>query len=199
MKKKAHLENTQSSPELDESTLNSAGGARRKLVQALGGAGGVVGGLLLTGWRKPVVESVILPAHAQTTTETGGPTPTVCNAELGWTAGMVFPVGSGTGVISLLFDGVPVTVSTFTNPFSSAAATASTHVGTADGSTLWGYSMSWLNSDVGSGSNRANPFISGTCCDTSVSEQFFYQSTNGTDSTPIGYIQNGGVCDLDTF
>ena len=44
-------------------------GARRKLLKSLGTAGGVVAtsGMLPGQWTKPVVESVLLPAHAQTT------------------------------------------------------------------------------------------------------------------------------------
>ncbi|HSH42045.1 MAG TPA: hypothetical protein VK973_07970 [Arenicellales bacterium] len=50
-----------------EPTANPAAGPRRRLLRALGGSGGVVlGTILASKWHKPVVEAVVLPAHAQT-------------------------------------------------------------------------------------------------------------------------------------
>lgn len=44
-----------------------SGAARRRLLRALGGSGGALLGVVLASkWRKPVVEAVVLPAHAQT-------------------------------------------------------------------------------------------------------------------------------------
>lgn len=51
---------------------------RRKLVK---GAALGVGGITLTHWSRPVVESVVLPAHAQTT----GPQPQITAAGSGGT------------------------------------------------------------------------------------------------------------------
>jgi len=45
---------------------NPAGAARRRLLRAVAGSGSVMlGGLFSSGWQKPVVNAVILPAHAQ--------------------------------------------------------------------------------------------------------------------------------------
>lgn len=59
----------------DGSTLGTAEESRRKLLRKLA-AGGVAGAALPAAWSKPVIDSVILPAHAQTTgvgAQTAGP------------------------------------------------------------------------------------------------------------------------------
>jgi hypothetical protein len=54
-----------------ETTANLRAVARRRLLRALGGSGGAVLGTVLTSsWHKPVVEAVLLPAHAQTSETT---------------------------------------------------------------------------------------------------------------------------------
>lgn len=46
---------------------NPRGAARRRLLRAIGKSGGLaIGSLLAANWVKPVVKSVMLPAHAQT-------------------------------------------------------------------------------------------------------------------------------------
>lgn len=66
--KKTHVESDPANnPRDGESTANPAGGSRRRLLRALGKSGGVAVAALLAGrWRTPVVRSVMLPAHAQT-------------------------------------------------------------------------------------------------------------------------------------
>lgn len=50
-----------------QSPPNPSGAARRRLLRAVGGSGGVALGVLLAGqWQKPIVKAVVLPAHAQT-------------------------------------------------------------------------------------------------------------------------------------
>jgi hypothetical protein len=51
---------------------------KRKTVRRLLTGGGIVTGAGLTGgpWKKPLVDSVVLPAHAQTSTAPGTPSPT---------------------------------------------------------------------------------------------------------------------------
>lgn len=62
-----------------DSSSNEAGAVRRRLLRSLGGAGGLAVGTFVTGWTKPVVESVVIPAHAQTTTIGDDNGPAVCN------------------------------------------------------------------------------------------------------------------------
>lgn len=51
---------------------------KRKTVRRLLTGGGIITGAGLTGgpWKKPLVDSVVLPAHAQTTAAPGTPSPT---------------------------------------------------------------------------------------------------------------------------
>ena len=45
---------------------NPSARSRRKLLRALGGTGGVaLGAIMTSGWEKPLVESALLPAHAE--------------------------------------------------------------------------------------------------------------------------------------
>lgn len=61
----------QKKPNADSTTVEetSTCPARRRLLKALGGAGGTIaaGKVLPEKWTRPVVESVLLPAHAQAT------------------------------------------------------------------------------------------------------------------------------------
>lgn len=53
--------------------LNKDSQSRRKLLTALGGGGVLAAGNALPqNWAKPVVDAVVLPAHAATTSEGGG-------------------------------------------------------------------------------------------------------------------------------
>lgn len=62
--------NSDSSTEQSERTRKS----RRKLIQLLATGGVVTSAKVIpTDWAKPVVETVALPAHAQTTEEDSGP------------------------------------------------------------------------------------------------------------------------------
>lgn len=69
MKRNSHLAGRGKTLTSDSSepAANPAAGPRRRLLRALGGSGGVVlGTILASKWHKPVVEAVLLPAHAQT-------------------------------------------------------------------------------------------------------------------------------------
>lgn len=55
------------SPDSAPMHSDATSAARRRLLQAAGGSA-LAGAALSVGWQRPVVESVILPAHAQTTT-----------------------------------------------------------------------------------------------------------------------------------
>jgi len=56
---------SQHRPQKPVSEVNPAAAGRRRLLRAVAGSGvAVLGGLLTTRWHKPVIESVILPAHA---------------------------------------------------------------------------------------------------------------------------------------
>lgn len=60
----------------DESSLRVPGAARRRLLRALGRSGGItVGALLSAPWHKPLVKSVVLPAHGQTSPSEPGSEP----------------------------------------------------------------------------------------------------------------------------
>lgn len=65
---------TDKGPELSEqpgvSTSNPVASSRRRLLRAVGASGGATVGMVLASrWQRPVVESVLLPAHAQTTSK----------------------------------------------------------------------------------------------------------------------------------
>ncbi|MEM7193897.1 MAG: hypothetical protein AAF402_03040 [Pseudomonadota bacterium] len=52
---------------------NPSGSAKRKLIRTIAGSGGLaMGGLVASGWKKPVIESLVIPAHASTSPDTGG-------------------------------------------------------------------------------------------------------------------------------
>ncbi|MDZ7842411.1 MAG: hypothetical protein U5R46_16555 [Gammaproteobacteria bacterium] len=52
----------------DNTTQQDQNEPRRRLIKALASGGGIVatGSLLPTSWRTPVIDSVVLPGHAQT-------------------------------------------------------------------------------------------------------------------------------------
>lgn len=138
--------------QLDESQFNSAAAARRKLIRTLGAAGGtVLTGSLLSAWQKPIVESVLIPAHGQTSgVTTPAPTatqPPACSNEFGWTISMgPAVVGASTyeqeADMSLFLNGSLVTsTSVFTgSPATSLAFSSTTDIGST--ATL-GYAVAW--------------------------------------------------------
>ena len=73
---------------LEEKDTKSTSNSRRKVLKAIG-VGGVLAGTIPSSWTKPVVKSVILPAHAQTSQpepepecDFGGPCTTGMNVNI---------------------------------------------------------------------------------------------------------------------
>lgn len=156
---KGHDSTKNPEDKIDESQFNSAGAARRRLICALGGtSGAVLGGALMSGWQKPIVESVLIPAHAQTSDET--PAPTACNNEFGWTIMMTSPTPVDIS-LALFLNGSAVTSDVF--PSASAASlslNSTTSTGSADASL--GFELEWSHTSIGSFSFPYT--FDATCC-----------------------------------
>ena len=79
--------NSDRDAETENNTVDPRSEARRRLILAIGGTTGLTSTALISNWKKPQVESVLLPAHAQTTpteedddSDSSGPAP--CSTEL---------------------------------------------------------------------------------------------------------------------
>lgn len=176
------------SPTADESQLNPLGPARRKLIRALGGAGGtILGASLVSGWRKPVVESVILPAHAQTSG---------CR-DVGWTVSVEFPISTGNINIQLWSD-TSITNSVF-NGVSSASLSSSTTLNTGS-AVPFGALLFWTNAAMAS-SGTLTMALTVTCCNnTYVTETTAAGSTGASlpaFSPPLMYPAEGECTFID--
>lgn len=68
----------------DPESPNRRDTARRRILKRLVAGGGIIatGRMMPDDWHKPVVESVILPAHAQTTQEEPPPLSNVSNVNV---------------------------------------------------------------------------------------------------------------------
>lgn len=92
------------------SIANPSGAARRRLLRAIGGSGSVaVGAIMTSQWQKPVIEAVILPAHAQTSIEPVANCPITVNvgsfsqsSPQAYTLSVYVSNGSGTTVMNEL-------------------------------------------------------------------------------------------------
>lgn len=54
-------------PDSECDDINPRAAGRRRLLRAIGGSGVALSAVLTSRWQQPVVETVVLPAHAQTT------------------------------------------------------------------------------------------------------------------------------------
>lgn len=169
-------------PVADESQVNPLGAARRKLVRALGGAGGaILAGGMVGAWRKPVVESVILPAHAQTSG---------CR-DVGWTVSVEFPFSTGNINIQMWSD-TSITNSVF-NGVGSASLSLSTTLNTGS-AVPFGALLFWTNAAMASVGTLTMDLTVTCCNNTYVTGTTAAGSTGGSlpaFSSPLIYPAEG--------
>jgi hypothetical protein len=121
-----------------DSDPNPTGAARRRLFRALGKSGAAaLGGLLVSRWQKPIVETVLLPAHAQTSrTEMTGPgSPIGCVVTLAVTLLPSGTFGYTAEVVARDTNGVTTTLNSSNFPSGSAVLSGATSLppGSYDG------------------------------------------------------------------
>ena len=112
------------SQQIGKNNKKSVNTSRRKALKTIAAGTAVAGGLALSGkWSKPVVDTIILPAHAQATNgaapATTTPTPTTTSGECSprlASASYYVTRDNGTGLV------VRVTVSGSVNPAQAGAA-----------------------------------------------------------------------------
>jgi len=142
----------------ERSSLHEAGSARRRLVRALGGSSGLaLAGLIAGGWKKPVVDATLLPAHADSSgsSDTGTPSPcTVYATEVG-----SVPIASY--VLAIAFGAITDIVASTTGVNGQAQVTASTVISAANSPLLaWGLITADATNLAGTGGHTV--YVS--CC-----------------------------------
>jgi len=121
---------------------NSTEQARRRLLKTIAGAGGVItaGKMLPDNWKRPIVDTALLPAHAQTSTCTE---PCALNVSILW--------GSNGLDFDLLLE---TPGGTTIDPKGTQQSQCLQHDGDNDGNTATAESISTIGSGVNPGTYR---------------------------------------------
>lgn len=116
----------------DHLASDSPGVARRRLLRALGGSSLAAGTVVASGWHKPVVRAVVLPAHAQisglaiacTVEDTEGPCDTDATGAVEFRVfGTVTGAAAGGAVLEIEYRNELQIVGTDPGPFASFTTT----------------------------------------------------------------------------
>lgn len=155
---------------------NPRGAARRRLLRAVGKSGGLaIGGLLAANWIKPVVRSVLLPAHAQTSP--GG-------CPIGVTATLIPSGPYAYSMAVLVSDTVLVTASGVSGVSTVAA-----------GSSIFPPNTYFAAVSVQQAENQfIFGSISGSCCDVTASTQTINNSGTDLYAALLVNIADDGEC-----
>jgi len=166
------------SPAPVDSLPNPAGAARRRMIRTLGSGGGMaLAGIIAGGWKKPVVEAVLLPAHA-TQSDTSQPDCTLFFTNVVsfgglFTAGIAFDANTVTQVPTD-DDQITVTASTIVN---------------ANQSNFYASGLVAI-----SGGGEASQTVSASCCTNTFADTATITLANFTYSVEI--IYDDGICSI---
>lgn len=169
-----------------EPAANPAAGPRRRLLRALGGSGGVVlGTILASKWHKPVVEAVVLPAHAQTSEAAS-----TVNCPITLTLSQFNASGSGGYTVSLFVGGTVLAEDEVIGGTSSSLSGASTF---PPGTYSVGLSVEQNDAPLYYGIFQAD------CCDAQYVDSGYANSniaSNVLNPQTVFLISDDGECSL---
>jgi len=175
----------------DRCGLEPRAAARRRLMRAVGGSGFALGAILAAKWHKPVVQSVLLPAHAQVSPAQEDSEPSVpCPVSVTIAGG---PDGGARGSYTL---DVQIGGTTLAEISTAGATLVSTS--TSAGTTLPVGTFQIAGRIAVGRVGVFTALLSASCCDASASQTFGSTTTaaGSFESLIDGQITDDGECTL---
>lgn len=162
------------------------GRARRRLFRALGGGGLALGAVVAAGWQRPVVRSVVLPAHAQISPGTGEDGPVGCAIAASVDA---VPASAGDFTVAVRVFDTDGEIGTLASMTGNSASTSASGSSTVD---IGAYTF---RGDVSVAAGEVSISSNFSCCD-DTRELSLSVDTDGS-SIFFGFdVTDDGECDL---